>query len=73
MLESKQSRMEQFFPIQEQITPSCSGPIGPMIEFIQILSDINILTKFGADWSLFADDTLCVNKVKYKFFFIKGR
>ena len=38
-----------------------------MIKFIQILMDINILTKFGADWSIFADDRLCVNKVKYKF------
>ena len=55
---------------------SCSGLFGPMIEFIQILLDINILTKFGADWSIFADDRLCVNKVKYKFsffFLIKGR
>ena len=38
-----------------------------MIEFIQILLDINIL--FGADWSIFADDRLCVNNVKYKFGF----
>ena len=36
-----------------------------MIELIQILLDINILTKFGADWSIFADDRLCVNKVIY--------
>ena len=44
-----------------------------MIEFIQILLDINILTKFGADWSIFADDRLCLNKVKYNsFFFFKG-
>ena len=28
---------------------SCSGPIGPMIELIQILFDINILPRFGAD------------------------
>ena len=40
-----------------------------MIEFIQNLLDINILTNFGADWSIFADDGLCVNKIKYKFFF----
>ena len=45
-----------------------------MIEFIQILLDINILTKFGADWSIFADDRPCVNKVKYiSFFFNKGQ
>ena len=45
-----------------------------MIEFIQNLLDINILTKFGADWSIFADDRLCVNKVKYnRFFFNKGQ
>ena len=35
---------------------SCSGPIGPMIELIQILLDINILPNFGADWSIYADD-----------------
>ena len=34
----------------------CSSPIGPMIELIQILLDINILPKFGADWSIYADD-----------------
>ena len=37
---------------------SCSGPIGPMIELIQILLDINILPKFGADWSIHADDRM---------------
>ena len=37
---------------------SYSGPIGPMMEVIQILLDINILPKFSADWSIldFADD-----------------
>ena len=29
---------------------------GPMIELIQILLDMNILPKFGADWSIYADD-----------------
>ena len=42
-----------------------------MIKLIQILLDINILTKFGADWSIFADDRLCVNKVKYTVFFLQ--
>ena len=37
---------------------SCFGPIGPMIELIQILLDINILPKFGADWSIYADDRM---------------
>ena len=37
---------------------SCSGPIGPMIELIQILLDVNILPKFGADWSIYADDRM---------------
>ena len=37
-----------------------------MIELIQILLDINILSKFSADWSIFADKS--VNKVKYEFF-----
>ena len=27
-----------------------------MIKLIQILLDLNILPKFGADWSTFADD-----------------
>ena len=36
---------------------SCSSPIGPMIELIQILLDKIILPKFGADWSIYhADD-----------------
>ena len=35
---------------------SCSGPIGPLIALIQILLDMNILPKFGADWSIYADD-----------------
>ena len=48
--------MQQFFTIQEQITPSCSGPIGPMIECIQSLLDINISPKFGAEWSIYGDD-----------------
>ena len=62
------------FPNSRANNSSCSGAIGPMIEFIQNLLDINILTKFGADWSIFADDRLCVNKVKYnRFFLIKGR
>ena len=46
--------MQQFYPIQEQITPLV--PNGPMIELIQILLDINILPKSGADWSIFAND-----------------
>ena len=34
---------------------SCFGPIGHMFELIQILLDINILPKFGADWTIYAD------------------
>ena len=45
--------MQQFFSIQEQITPT-----GPLIELIQILLDINILPKFAADQSIIADDTM---------------
>ena len=37
---------------------SCSGPNGPMIKLIQILLDINILPKFGADWSIYVDDRM---------------
>ena len=29
-----------------------------MIELIQILLDINIFSKFGADWSIYADDRM---------------
>ena len=29
-----------------------------MIELIQILLDINILPKFSADWSIYADDRM---------------
>ena len=67
---------EAIFPNSRANNSSSSGPIGPMIKFIQILLDINILTKFGADWSIYADDRLCVNKIKYYsffFFLIKGR
>ena len=60
------------FPNSRAINSSCSGPIGPMIKLIQILFDINILPKFGADWSIFADD-LSVNKVKYNSIFNKGQ
>ena len=48
------------FPNSRANNSSCSGAIGPMIEFIQNLLDINIFTKFGA--------------VKYNsFFFNKGQ
>ena len=50
--------MQQFFTMQDQITPVVFGPIGPMIELFQILLDINILPKFGADWSIYADDRM---------------
>ena len=73
MLESKTKSNVAIFPNSRANNFSCSGPIGPMIEFIQILLDINILTKFGADWSIFADERLCVNKVKYKIFFNKRK
>ena len=55
-VESKQSRMQQFFHKSRPNNSSCFGPIGPMIKHIQILLDINILPKFGADWSIYADD-----------------
>ena len=43
------------FPNSRANKSSCSAQIGPMIELIQILLDINILHKFGADCSIFAD------------------
>ena len=57
MLESKQGQTQQFLTIQEQIT-RCSDPMGPMIEHIQILLDINIVPKFGADWSIYGDNRM---------------
>ena len=68
MLESKQNRLQQIFPIQDN--SSCSGPIGPMIKLIQILLDKNNLPKFSADWSILADDK-SVNEVKYNSFLSK--
>ena len=44
------------FPESRANNSSCSSPIGPMMELIQILLDINIWPKYGADWSIFADD-----------------
>ena len=44
------------FPNSRANNSSCLGPNGPMIKLIQILLDINILPKFSADWSIFADD-----------------
>ena len=61
MLESKQYKPKSnvaIFPNSKANNSSCSVPIGPMITFIQILLDIIILTEFGADWYIFADDRL---------------
>ena len=44
MLETKRSQMQKYFTIQEQITP---------VVPVQLKLDINILPKFGADWSIF--------------------
>ena len=44
------------FPNSRANNSSCSSPIGPMIKLTEILLDINILPKFGGDWSIFADD-----------------
>ena len=55
------------FPNSRANNSRCSGRIGPWIRLFQILLDINILPKFSADWTIFADDK-GVNKVKYKFF-----
>ena len=44
------------FPNSRANNSSFSSPIEPMVELIQILLDINTLPKFGADWSISADD-----------------
>ena len=44
------------FQIQGQITQDSSGPIRSIIELIRDLMITYILTKFGADWSIFVDD-----------------
>ena len=54
MLECRQSQIQQFFIIQGQIT-GCSGQITSIIELIRDIMDIYIVTKFDADWFLFAD------------------
>ena len=57
MVESKQAKLNAAIsPNSRANNSSCSSPIGPMIKLIQILLDINILPKFGADSSIFADD-----------------
>ena len=43
------------FLIQGQITRDSSGPIKSIIELIRDLMITYILTKFGADWSIFVD------------------
>ena len=48
----------QIFPNSRANNSSCSTPIGTMIKLIHILLDINILPKFGADWSILADGRL---------------
>ena len=55
MLESKQGQCSNFSQFKTKLL-NCSGPIAPMIELIQILLDINSLPKFGADWSIYADN-----------------
>ena len=42
-----------------------------MIELVQILLDINILPKFGADWSIYAVDSK--QSQMLQFFLIMGR
>ena len=39
-------------------TSSCSGPITPIIELVQDLRVIFILTKFGMNWLIFVDATV---------------
>ena len=45
------------FRIQGQITKNSSGPIRSITELIRDLVITYIMTKFGADWSIFVDDT----------------
>ena len=58
MLVSKKKSTAAIFHNSRPNNSSCPGPIGPMIELIQILLDINILPRFGADWSRYADDRM---------------
>ena len=44
------------FLIQGHITQDSSSPITSIIELIRDLVITYILTKFGADWSIFVDD-----------------
>ena len=49
---------------------SCSGPIGPIIELIQILLDINVLPKFVLT-GLHMQMIECKQSQMYVFFFFK--
>ena len=51
------------FRIQGQTTQDSSGPFGSIIELIQVLVVIYILTKFGNDWLMFVDARVLTSKL----------
>ena len=51
------------FLIQGQITRDSSSPISSIIKLIQDLTVIYILTKLGADWSIFVDARVLTRKL----------
>ena len=55
MLECKQSQNQQFFQIQRQVTPDVLIRFCPKIKLIRDFMGTYIVTKFGTDWSIFAD------------------
>ena len=65
MLDSKQSKIWQFFLIQGENNPSFSCPFEPIIKLIQDLIATYILAKFGADW-LISIVTYCANRLGFK-------
>ena len=55
MLECKQSQIQQFFQIQGANNSGCSDSICPQMKVVRDFMGIYIVTKFGTDWSIFAD------------------
>ena len=51
------------FLIQGQTTWDSSGPISSIIEIIQALVVMYILTKFGDDWLIFVDASVLISKL----------
>ena len=61
MLECTQESVSATFPNSRTNNSGCSSSICPIISLIQDLMGINIVAKFGADWSIFANARFYTN------------